>query len=381
MNYATVCSGIECPTVAWKNLKWKAKFFSEIKPFPCAVLKHHYPQIPNLGDMTKIHETKKYKEHQEKSNINLILGGTPCQSFSVAGLRKGMDDPRGNLALHFLKILADQRPKWMVWENVPGCLSSWTDETEGEGERWQSNDFDTFISGLEKVGYSVAWRILDAQYFGVPQQRRRVFVVGYLGTDWRPPFAVLFDTESLRGHHKKKREARQTNPAAFGYRVGNTSGNGKRHYEELSPTLTTADYHLVFPKVWTHDHGLNEIANTLTASGGKSGQNGSSPFVFYQNQRNEVIAKSIACTLKANEGAKCTNYLYRDKLVRKLTPLEYERLMGLPDNYTQIPWRNKPADQCPGSHRREACGNGIVVPVLKWIGERIDFIDKLIKKK
>lgn len=158
MTYATVCSGIEAPSVAWHTLGWKPVFFSEIEKFPCAVLKHHYPDVPNYGDMTQYAQ---WPSH----TIDVICGGTPCQSFSVAGLRKGISDPRGNLALVYLGVIDKYRPTWVVWENVPGVISS------GKGE-----DLKSFLDGLEDLGYIIDIDILDSQFYSVPQRRRRVFV-------------------------------------------------------------------------------------------------------------------------------------------------------------------------------------------------------------
>jgi DNA (cytosine-5)-methyltransferase 1 len=186
--YGSVCSGIEAATCAWELLGWKPAWFSEIEKFPCKVLKHHYPDVPNLGDMTK------FKEWPNEPNINVLVGGTPCQSFSIAGLRKGLTDPRGNLMLTYLAIADRFKPTWIVWENVPGVLSS------GGGR-----DFGTFLGGLAQCGYGFAYRILDAEYFGLAQRRRRVFVVGYLG-DWRPAAAVLFERQSLRGDSPPSRK-------------------------------------------------------------------------------------------------------------------------------------------------------------------------------
>ena len=232
MRFLSVCSGIEAASVAWAPLGWKAAAVAEIDPFPAHVLHQRFgasrplfmpdpesgglsakdrrvranafksvsslplgADLPNLGDMTQ------FKEWHDVS-ADLLVGGTPCQSFSVAGLRKGMDDPRGNLALTYLAIAARYRPRWLVWENVPGVLSS-------NGGR----DFGSFLGGLGQLGYGFAYRVLDAQYirtcalpFAVPQRRRRVFVVGYLG-DWRPAAAALFDGQSLRGDLAPRREA------------------------------------------------------------------------------------------------------------------------------------------------------------------------------
>lgn len=208
MRYASVCSGIEAATVAWHGLGWKPVWFSQYDPehnyksgpdFPSSVLAHRFPEVPNLGDMTKLRDNDIYKQ----SEFDLLVGGTPCQAFSIAGLRAGLDDDRSNLALEFIRILRNKRPRWFLWENVPGVLSS-----NGGA------DFASILSGftgrdvgaqkfekagiIEGDGYSIAWRVLDSQYFGVPQRRRRVFVVGHLGNDWRPPTAVLFEPESLR---------------------------------------------------------------------------------------------------------------------------------------------------------------------------------------
>lgn len=197
MNYLSVCSGIEAATVAWHPLGWKPFAFAEIEKFPSAVLAHHYPSIPNLGDMTK------FKDWPD-ADVDVLVGGTPCQSFSVAGLRKGLADPRGNLCLTYLAIADKYRPEWLLWENVPGVLSS-------DGGR----DFGAFLGGLGQLGYGWSYRVLDAQYvrvdgFGraVPQRRRRVFVVGNL-RDWRRSAAVLFERESLQGHTPPRRQAGQ----------------------------------------------------------------------------------------------------------------------------------------------------------------------------
>ena len=190
MKYGSVCSGIEAAAVAWETLGFIPVCFSEIEPFPCAVLNHHWPNVPNRGDITQF---KDWKYEQ----IDILVGGTPCQSFNVAGLRKGLQDPRGNLMLTFLAIAEQYQPEWIVWENVPGVLSS------NKGK-----DFSTFLGALAQLGYGFAYRILDAQYFGVPQRRRRVFVVANL-RDWRRAATVLFEPESLCGHFTESRDQKQ----------------------------------------------------------------------------------------------------------------------------------------------------------------------------
>jgi DNA (cytosine-5)-methyltransferase 1 len=189
MNYLSVCSGIEAASVAWHDFGWNPVGFSEIEKFPSEVLKHHYPDVPNLGDMTKFKEWELGADR-----LDLLVGGTPCQAFSVAGLRKGLDDPRGNLSLTYVAILNKFRPKWCVWENVPGVLSS-------NGGK----DFGSFLSALVELGYGWSYRVLDAQYFGVAQRRRRVFVIGHFG-DWKPAAEVLFESESLQRHLKPSRK-------------------------------------------------------------------------------------------------------------------------------------------------------------------------------
>jgi DNA (cytosine-5)-methyltransferase 1 len=195
IRYGSVCSGIEAASVAWHSLGWKPQWFSEIEAFPSAVLAHRWPDVPNLGDFTKI--------GGDVAAIDLLVGGTPCQSFSVAGLRGGLEDERGQLALEFLRLARRLGPRWIVWENVPGVLSS-----------NRGRDFGSFLGGLVELGYGFAYRVLDAQYFGVPQKRRRVFVVAHLG-DWRRAAAVLFeragvarDLASTR-EEEARREVRQ----------------------------------------------------------------------------------------------------------------------------------------------------------------------------
>ena len=308
MKYGSVCSGVEAATAAWHPLGWEPQWFSEIEKFPSAVLDHHYPDVPNLGDMT---------EFKEWTNdpIDLLVGGTPCQSFSVAGLRKGLDDPRGNLMLTYLAIAERYQPRWLVWENVPGVLSS-------NGGR----DFGTFLGALGQLGYGFAYRVLDAQYFGVAQRRRRVFVVGYLG-DWRRAAAVLFERESLSGHPAPRREAGQ------------------------------------------------EVAKTLTRGVGQryDAETETPPIAFgAQNSANQGDSVSTEVTPTLDK-SKTPAALIGEK-VRRLTPRECERLQGFPDNYTLIPYRGKDAADGP---RYKALGNSMAVPVMRWIGERIQMVEDL----
>lgn len=200
MRYGSVCSGIEAATAAWHPLGWSPAWFAEIDAFPSAVLAHHYPDVPNLGDFTRI--------GAEHGPVDLIVGGTPCQDFSVAGQRAGMAGSRGALSWEFVRLLERIQPRWVVWENVPGVLSS-------NGGR----DFAAFIGELSRCGYGLAWRVLDARYFGVPQRRRRVFLVGYFG-DWRRAVAVLFERESLCRDFTPRGQAREDVAALTAHGVG-----------------------------------------------------------------------------------------------------------------------------------------------------------------
>ena len=279
MKYLSVCSGIEAATVAWHPLGWQPVAFGEIEKFPCQVLEHHYPDTPNWGDMTK------FKEWPD-ADVNVFVGGTPCQSFSVAGLRKGLDDPRGNLMLTYLAIAARYRPQWLVWENVPGVLSSNA-----------GLDFASLLRGMGECGYGFAYRILDAQYFGVAQRRRRVFVVGYLG-NWRPAAAVLFERHSLSGHPAPSREKRQVTPTLTkeGTGVSRTGHNEDGWYVETQI------------KQWPAD-----ISSTLNASfGSKLGLenqhiNADCPMfvptkAFYESSLAQYKEADLAGTTKASGG-------------------------------------------------------------------------------
>jgi DNA (cytosine-5)-methyltransferase 1 len=230
MRYGSVCSGIEAATVAWEPLGWEPAFFSEIERFPRAVLKHHYPQVPLHGDFQTI-------KAGDYGTVDLLVGGTPCQDFSIAGLRAGMDGERGNLALEFLRLAGRLRPRWILWENVPGILSS-------NGGR----DFGSFLGGLGELGYGFAYRCLDAQYFGLAQRRLRVFVVGYLG-DWRRAAAVLFEPESLRWDSPPRRQSRQDVAPTIAARTKSGGGlgtdfdlDGGLIADPVSPPLTTNPY-------------------------------------------------------------------------------------------------------------------------------------------
>ncbi len=336
MKFGSVCSGVEAATVAWHSLGWEPQWFSEIEKFPSAVLAHHYPDTPNYGDMTQ------FKEWPNDRSIDLLVGGTPCQSFSVAGLRKGLDDPRGNLMLTYLAIAAQYRPKWLVWENVPGVLSS-----------NRGRDFGSFIGALAKCGYGFAYRVLDAQFYGVPQRRRRVFVVGHIG-NWRRAAAVLFERESLSGHPAPSKKARQETAETVTTRAGSGGGGGLSTDEACSGYLQP---------IGNVQDGSVTTLSSREYKGLSCGRDG--------------MTSAAVIAFGVQNSAAQGDSVMQASAVRRLTPVECERLQGFPDNYTQIPWRNKPAENCPDGPRYKSMGNSMAVPVMRWIGSRIEMVDKL----
>lgn len=413
MKYLSICSGIEAATVAWHPLGWQPIAFSEIEPFPSAVLAHHWPDVPNLGDMTKHNEWRTIRP-------NLIVGGTPCQAFSVAGLRKGLEDPRGNLTLTFLAIVAQHRPAWVVWENVPGVLSD------------RTGAFGSFLGGLAELGYGWAYRVLDAQYFGVAQRRRRVFVVASLG-GWGRAGAVLFERESLLWHPAPSRKAGKGTAAdaktslepIFLDRATFNQGENAQYdpvirQDGVSDALVARGPHAVAGfECGPSGSGFTEIAPTLDTrckDGPIRNQLGAGVFHgFRMAAFGEYEEDQTASCMKQRDYKDATDLVthciaeniigrqdhnggngqgHQEELsytlntvaapavatpyaVRRLTPTECERLQGFPDGHTAIPWRNKTADQCPDGPRYKALGNSMAVPVMRWIGERINYVDTL----
>jgi DNA (cytosine-5)-methyltransferase 1 len=485
MKYLSVCSGIEAATVAWHPLGWQPLAFSEIEPFPRKVLEHHYPDVPCYGDFTKLREMDFIKD------ADLLVGGTPCQAFSVAGLRQSLDDDRGNLTLEFVRLadaiddLRPNRPCTIVWENVPGVLSV------------QDNAFGCFLAALvgndaplvptggkwTNAGLvvgpkrSAAWRVFDAQYFGVAQRRRRVFVVAGAG-DGFDPAEVLFEREGMRRDTAPSR-SKGENPSntitsrtgisrnnheevviakTLQARIGNAgfdldtetpviaerrTGSGKDIFPSLMANVGTklwlgnqealsGDYHILEPICAsdgqpnasfntnvapalnsTHEqpyvvhgtqdpcvsdiafaqgrnngaenvlvqpiaidyeynaHGIDEPTGPLL-KGSPSGGGHPLPAVmqpigFYANQgaHGNGDTYGISVTLKAHPKTSNLAAIATSMAVRRLTPKECERLQGFPDDYTNIP---KAAD----GPRYKALGNSMAVPVMAWIGKRID---------
>jgi DNA (cytosine-5)-methyltransferase 1 len=385
MRYLSICSGIEAASVAWHPLGWEPVGFAEIEKFPSAVLAHHWPDVPNLGDMTKFHDWP------NTLRPDLIVGGTPCQAFSVAGLRKGLADPRGNLTLTFLALVAQHRPAWVVWENVPGVLSD------------KTGAFGAFLSGLAELGYGWAFRVLDAQHFGVAQRRRRVFVVASAG-GWGRAAAVLFERESLCGHPPPRREAGKGLAPAIagclggsgqsgGFRTTDLDGTGAFIPEVAGclqslgrarpgDTADDAQWSLLpvafQPRIGRNGRGYSEDVVPALNGADAGATSDMRPCVAFQSSQSGVRIGDVHATLDSNNGSRRHNGgISPSTAVRRLTPTECERLQGFPDGHTLIPWRGKPADQCPDGPRYKALGNSMAVPVMRWIGQRIAAVEQL----
>ena len=444
MKFGSVCSGIEAASVAWNPLGWEAAWLSEIEPFPSAVLRHHYPDVPNLGDMTALPDRILSGEIEAP---DLFCGGTPCQAFSVAGLRNSLDDARGNLSLTFVGIanaidhvrsVRGDSPAIIFWENVPGVLST------------KDNAFGCFLAGLAgennplepprgkwtNTGYvlgpkrAVAWRVLDAQYFGVAQRRRRVFVVASARNDFDPA-AVLFEFDGVRRDIAPSREARQEvaesagasatfscagigaytedNAAATLLKSGQDLGNGcealvsqtvqtlrcRRPGEGgmsgddehlipmISPALNTQSganhapdtkaylvqsisYGIRTANTSSNGWGIQEeVTHTLDCAQGVA-------VAFGFDAYNQTIQGQVNQPLRVSSApgqVDAVGGIVQGMVVRRLTPVECERLQGFPDGYTNIPWRKK--DESPDGPRYKALGNSWAVPVVHWIGKRI----------
>lgn len=305
ITYGSVCSGIEAATVAWHPLGMRAAWLAEIEPFPSAVLAHHYPAVPNLGDMTKI---ASQVLTGTVTAPDVLVGGTPCQAFSVAGMRAGLADPRGALTIKYVELAdaidhvrqrAGEPECVTVWENVPGVLSDKgnafgcllgalvgeSDALLPSGGKW------TDAGCVYGPRRAAAWRVLDAQYFGLAQRRRRVFVVASARAGF-DPCEVLFEREGVRRDSPPRR-----------------------------PTESS-------------------LHPTLTAQGGGA-----------LDDREAYVLESAG--------------------VRRTTTIEWERCQGFLDNYTSISWRGRPASECPDGPRYKAIGNSKAVPVIHWIGRRL----------
>ncbi|MDU5197653.1 MAG: Dam family site-specific DNA-(adenine-N6)-methyltransferase [Enterobacter sichuanensis] len=444
MRYGSVCSGIEAASKAWEPLGWKPAWFSEIEPFPSAVLAHHWPEVTNLGDMTKIADAVRAGDVEAP---DVLVGGTPCQAFSIAGLREGLSDDRGQLTLSYVELAnaidAKRRERGepesiIVWENVPGVLSSKdnafgcflaglageSSELQPAGGKWTHAGC---VSGPERV---IAWRVLDAQFFGVAQRRRRVFVVASARKGFDPA-AVLFELDSVRRDSAPRRETQKAvaaltargvgtcgaddNQAQAGHLIaecangdvshtlkgegfdgsedgtgrgvpvvafggGNTSGN-----IDVATACTAHGVRMDFDTETFAVHGTQdpdtnrELAHTLGRNNGQENAIVTEPFTLAIRGRSEgstveVRNDGTANALLTPNGGRAgmgVGAIGWGMQVRRLTPIECERLQGFPDNHTLIGWRGKDADECPDGPRYKAIGNSMAVPVMRWIGERI----------
>jgi len=444
LRYGSVCSGIEAATVAWHPFGWRPQFFSEIDAAPRAVLAHHYPEVPLHGDFTTIGEG-------QYGTIDLLVGGTPCQSFSVAGPRGGLADDRGNLALQYLRLAQRLRPRWLVWENVPGVLSS------GGGR-----DFGAILGGMVELGYGFAYRVLDAQYvrvdgFGraVPQRRRRVFVVGYLG-DWRRPAAVLLERASLRGDPAPRRDAGARPAPTLSARTRGGGGLGTDfecdggliaapHAPAINASNPYGDHESREGLLVAHSlrgegfdasedgtgrgtpivpvafggndtRGPISVATAVNAHGGSCGRMDFESETFIAFDTTQITSVANRCNPQDGDpchplaaGAHPPAIAFNSRqdpdvtwdrsgslsssspqaeaiatighngepsmwAVRRLTPLECERLQGFPDGYTLVPHgRGMMAD----GPRYKALGNSMAVNAMRWIGQRIETVEAI----
>lgn len=426
-----MCSGIEAASVAWSPLGWEAAWFAEIEPFPSAVLAHHYPHVPNLGDMTTV---ARRVISGEVDAPDLLCGGTPCQAFSVAGLRKSLDDDRGNLTLKFVELAdaidhvrarAGLDPADVFWENVPGVLST------------KDNAFGCFLAGLagedeplvsprppdaqgrrtwSNAGCvygpkrAIAWRTLDAQYFGLAQRRRRVFVVASARNGFDPA-TVLFEWDGVRRDTAPSREAGQNAAAGTlrstdggcdvdhvraGHVVGpltaacGPNGHGGSGYkgdfesetflvQETTHTLRGEGFDAsedgtgrgtpLVPVAFPANLSGTQHASAENLAPSMGAKNPTA--VAFQSSQSGVRIGDTHATLDANNGPRRHNGALIGMQVRRLTPTECERLQGFPDDYTAIPWRNKPASECPDGPRYKALGNSWATHVVSWLGRRL----------
>ncbi|MGG5982141.1 Dam family site-specific DNA-(adenine-N6)-methyltransferase [Salmonella enterica] len=464
MRYGSVCSGIEAASVAWESLEWQPAWFAEIEAFPSAVLAHHWPHITNLGDMTKIAAAVRAGDIEAP---DVLVGGTPCQAFSIAGLRNGLEDERGQLTLSYVELanaIDDKRRERgekeaiIVWENVPGVLSSKdnafgcflaglageSSELQPAGGKWTHAGC---VSGPQRI---IAWRVLDAQFFGVAQRRKRVFVVASARKDFNPA-EVLFEFEGVRRDTPPCREPKTTvtadagsgaeggshwdNPAnphptlnqsnniggigasnqeifaqrgagiVGAYRMtafGEYSGDGTAStvkardykdatdlavtYSDVSRTLLSKSNDSMAEDLDTYAiHGTqdpdanHELAHTLGRNHGQENAIITEPYTISIRGREEgstveVRNDGTANALLTPNGGRAgmgVGAVGWGMQVRRLTPVECERLQGFPDNHTLISWRGKDAADCPDGQRYKAIGNSMAVPVMRWIGERI----------
>ena len=376
--YATVCSGVECCSLALNAAHptkgaWLPIFFSEIAPFQSAILAHHYPQVPNLGDMTKITAKESVITNgtvaiKLPGRLDLLAGGTPCQDFSTSGKRAGAaqgSGTRSSLCWEYLRLVAELRPRVILWENVLGCLS-----TNG------GQDFSRFVAEVTRLGYGVAWRVLDSQYtrvdrwpMAIPQRRRRVWLVGVADGDLASAGKILFEPKGVLGGTPPRRETRERTPRTATPSVGDVYPIVTAGTQQLSNQGVEGGELILEPDHATlhdtarcfqgdHDSRASDSANVVITQDAHIAFHASTGPAM-----NLAIGNNMSPTLTCGTTMEvCTQHR-----ARRIMPIECERLMGYPDNYTLIPYRGKPAEQCPDGPRYEACGNGWAINCARWI--------------
>lgn len=410
ITYGSVCSGIEAASIAWEPLGWKPAWFAQFDPehnyarqpdFPSRVLANHWPDVPNLGDMTQIADLIRWGA---VAAPDVLVGGTPCQAFSVAGMRKGLKDPRGQLTISFGELadaIDEQRdtPCTIVWENVPGVLNSKDNafgcflallagescELQPPGRKWTNAGC---VSGPKRV---VAWRVLDAQYFGVAQRRRRVFVIASADPNFDPT-AILFESDSVRRDTPPSRETgsqvaaltangvgtcgADDNQAQAGHLIAAFGGGNTTGQIDVATTCTAHGNRQDFDTETFAVQSVNgSVTHTLTAEGHDASEDGTgrgTPVICFAPgnlTRGGGMSPSMETTgtLCAHGGRSYSDQspcVASNMQVRRLTPVECERLQGFPDGHTNIPG----AKDGP---RYKALGNSMAVPVMRWIGQRI----------
>lgn len=434
MRYISLFSGIEAASVAWESLGWEPVAFSEIEPFPCELLKQRFPLVPNLGDITKTD----WREYA--GTVDLVVGGSPCQSFSIAGNREGLAGESG-LMFEYIRAVHEIRPRYFIWENVPGALSSECGKA-----------FEQLLTEMDDLGYGLAWRVLDSQFYGVAQRRRRIFLVGCLG-DPECAAEILFERESMRWDYPSSRDKRKSlaehvkscirSCYTMLVRCGCAGGGkGALIQEDVSATLSTSNVQTIFQPIEPECYclqgnmigrgdkngpqgdGINEdVAYTLNTTDRHavvylpfdktqvtSKQNGSNPqwgdpchtisseckpphvvcmskvggdpsFVAIEASNGEDVVGALCArdykgvgSQYVSEGKVIAQQSKSSYVVRKLMPIECERLQGFPDGWTDIEFKGKPVSDAA---RYKALGNSMAVPVMRWIGERIQLIESL----
>ena len=373
-SYGSVCSGIEAVSVAWQDFATPL-WFSEIEAFPCALLQYHYPNIPNLGDMQNL---PKKILHREIPAPDVLIGGTPCQSYSYAGKRHSLNDERGGLMLTFINIANaidkvrkedGKDPVIIIWENVPGVLTT------------KDNAFGCFLGGLAGAnqplqspgkrwtdsGYvcgrrDVAWRVFNAQHFGLAQRRRRIFVIAGIGEQCSSK--ILFEPKSLRRYPAPGRNERESITAYIESRFSTFSqSNIAGTLRAKGGTVNNGAETIILDR---QGNIGTTITQPLTADDSKTPH-----IICVHGTQDPITSHKTAHCLGRNNGQENVITFQAGTRLRRLTPTECERLMGFPDNYTQIPYRNKPALHCPDTPRYKALGNSMAVPIVRWIGQQL----------